>query len=118
MGGHDRAIFQWHTLGINDADEAEDDILQDGMLWALIQREESRASRIPRPLATWGTVDGTGKNFGPVDDIGKNTKTLGHWNSSQSILRAKSSLSNHKHDCQYWSPRPGRQNSKSSPSFG
>ncbi|GMH32772.1 hypothetical protein BSKO_00606 [Bryopsis sp. KO-2023] len=76
VGGFDRAIFQWRTCGVNSEDAAEDESVLDGMQWAVKRRQEEKASLIPKPLSQWGALDGTGKNFGPIDDIGKSLKRM------------------------------------------
>lgn len=38
---------------------------------ALQDKREGAVNSIPKPLQNWGDLDGTGKNFGPLDDGAK-----------------------------------------------
>ncbi|CAD7702032.1 unnamed protein product [Ostreobium quekettii] len=71
VGGHDRAIFQWKTCGVSLDDADDDELVADGMQWAVHAKREAVASLMPKPLAQWGPLDATGKNFGPLGDVGK-----------------------------------------------
>lgn len=66
-GGHDRAAFQWRTIGVNKDDTMQDsrelqrvyDVDQD----TFAKRKE--LTRAPPPK--WGALDAEGKYFGPLD---------------------------------------------------
>lgn len=77
-------------MGINKCDQAKDEDILDGIHWAVKQRIEDRASLIPKPLAKWGSLDHTGKNFGPVEDIGRELHRTLTKKKSASLERAAS----------------------------
>jgi hypothetical protein len=75
VGGHDRAIFQWRTLGVALGDDAGDQAVLAAVDTALADKREGQLSRIPKPLAPWGALDTVSsdpkhkpKNYGPLGD--------------------------------------------------
>eukprot|EP01025_Chloroclados_australasicus_P047988 TRINITY_DN5422_c1_g2_i1.p1 TRINITY_DN5422_c1_g2~~TRINITY_DN5422_c1_g2_i1.p1 ORF type:complete len:423 (+),score=32.36 TRINITY_DN5422_c1_g2_i1:23-1291(+) len=83
VGGHDRAVFQWRTCGINKADQDRDTKTLQRVAQTLFDKKQERLTLIPKTLREdWGPLDQTGKSVGPTADPLHPTKTLSIINSN------------------------------------
>lgn len=69
VGGFDRGIYLWRTCGIAAEDAERDAAVLAAVEVALEDRTQGDNTLIPKPLAKWGALDGTGRNFGPKTDV-------------------------------------------------
>ncbi|KAK9820398.1 hypothetical protein WJX72_009942 [[Myrmecia] bisecta] len=67
VGGADRSVFQWRTVGVARKDAEHDAAVLRAVDTAVAALKDINATAVPRAMAEWGPLDGSGKNFGPLD---------------------------------------------------